>query len=113
MNMHRILYPLVFIFSASPTLSVEWYEGGTLHRSRGADWQAASAANRLATSGDFVAYHWDNDNLSLPINGFDEVRPYALQLSVCITEATATNDARTQPVSEIAVACMLLMGWLK
>jgi hypothetical protein len=48
-----LIWLVVFATAAAP--AEEWYQGGTLHKSTGREWHAATYRNRLATSADFVA----------------------------------------------------------
>jgi hypothetical protein len=89
----------------------EWYAGGTLHKVTGSAWQKATAKNRLATSADFVAAAVKGGHLSTKLRSVDDLRPYAAQLSTCITNATNTKAAYNLRVSEVAASCMILMGW--
>lgn len=85
-----------------------WYQGGTLHKATGNDWQQASQSNRLATAGDFAAAV-----LKGKFNSMDQLKIYANELAICITKATEDGVGGDKKVSEIAAACAIVMGWNK
>ncbi len=58
----------------------QWYQGGTLHKSKIADWKNASEENKLATCGDFCANIYKD-------NSIDEIKIIATNLKACIEEA--------------------------
>lgn len=88
--------------------STEWYAGGTLHDATGASWRMAPAQNRLATAGDFVAALMGEARV-LALGSMDRLKPLALNLQVCIDEATATSAADKLEVRELAAACAVLI----
>lgn len=85
------------------TQTKQWYEGGTLHNADDSDWLAASEANRLATASDFVA----SQKEALGLTTLDEVKPWAIKMSACITEAAKARAG--QQASSLAASCLLLM----
>jgi hypothetical protein len=89
--------------SQSQTQTKQWYEGGTLHKSDDAAWLNASESNRLATASDFVA----SQKEALGLTTLDEVKPWAIKMSACITEASKAKAG--QQVSSLAATCLLLM----
>jgi hypothetical protein len=90
-----------------------WYEGGTLHSAKGKDWRTATNANRLATSADFVAKASTEDLLTFTIQGIDDLKPYAVELSNCLTEFLKSEFTDTQPIPDSVFMCMGAMKWLK
>jgi hypothetical protein len=103
-------WPAVFVviswISLATPASAELYSGGTLHRSTGRQWKAASAQNRLATAADFVA------KVAKP-SSIDDLREKAQELQICISEAVAGPPGDGQEVSGIAAACVILMGYVR
>lgn len=85
-----------------------WYSGGNLHKAKLSDWVRATYANRLATSGDFIATRWKMQNRRF--RNTEEVKVYATQLEKSITEVCEVGVA-DQPVSEVAVFCTIAQGW--
>jgi len=74
-----------------PVQRDDWYQGGTLHQKSAAEWNAASARDRLATSADFVA------KVSRPSSMDDlkaKANPQALQTSPWIAPAPGLHPAR-------------------
>ena len=85
-----------------------WYQGGTLHKATGYEWQKASQSNRLATAGDFAAVV-----IKGKFNSMDQLKIYANELAICITKATEDGVGNDKQVAEIAAACAIIMGWNK
>jgi len=105
--------------------STKWYQGGTLHSKSALEWQTASAADKLATCGDFVTKMWQNGDLKPSIannlSTVDDVRPYAQEL-VAFLDAAFERDPdpeqnrklfTNQTVSGTAAIGMVTMGWTK
>jgi len=102
-----------------------WYQGGTLHSAGALAWQKSDYQNKLATCSDFIASMWQKGNfkpfIQNAIKTVDDMRPYAEDLVNCLDAAlekhpdTETNDQMyaNQKVSEMAVMCMVTMGWVK
>lgn len=103
----------------------KWYEGGTLHRKNGLDWQTASQADQLATCADFVIKAKESgllkDRIVGNIQTIEDARPYAKELCDCLNNAFApepnpTTNAKlytNQNVSDFAALGMATMRWLK
>src|SRR5881628_2945879 len=72
----------------------QWYSGGTLHTANGLAWQNADAHNRLATAADMVAAVAKGGDTNIQYQTVEDFRPYAEQLSACITEATKPRRLR-------------------
>lgn len=83
-----------------------WYQDGSLHRSSGRDWVAASYSNRLASAGDFAAAI-----LKGKFSSMDELRVYAVEMETCISETLKAPGSLSMKASEIGAACAVLMGW--
>ena len=104
-------------------VAIKWYEGGTLHKSNGLEWQNADGSNRLATAADFVIVILGDK--AVPKNrDFDTyLLPKAFGLKKCLDEATNykavniderekfKNMLKGMKVSGTAVICAVLMGW--
>jgi len=115
--MKPILTVLMFILSlffVQPTFALEWYEGGTLHKKSGADWNVAQNRNRMATSVDFIATALPEFTKKYML-GPDEyiLKAKATQLNICITEATKEHVADNISVAKLAAICMVLMGFVE
>ncbi len=85
----------------------EWYQDGTLHKATGKVWRTSSPENRLATSADFATVVWKGK-----VSSMEEFKPYAVQLEACITEATKSDAVSDTAVTEVASACVVVLGWL-
>ncbi len=113
---HIITFGLVILLLGITTAKAEWYSGGTLHRGDMGDWVDAAPSNHLATSADFVATTSMNGSftsqISRTISTTNDLLPYSIKLRVCI-DAAYGPSLEFMKVSEIAAACMALMGWLK
>ena len=105
--------------------AIKWYSGGSLHKKNAISWQNASNENKLATCSDFIAKLWEDGKLKYhinnKINSIDDIYPFAKELVDCLNEfAKKLEDPQenikiyeNQRVSEMAVLCMITMGWLK
>lgn len=111
--------------AAQVVRKTKWYEGGTLHKKSGLEWQTASRENKLATCADFVATMWQKGNLKPSvanrISTVDDVRPYALEL-VDFLDAAFKSDPdpeqnrklfTNQTVGSFAAIGMVTMRWAK
>lgn len=88
----------------------QWYSGGTLHRATANQWRLAAYANKLATAADWVAAIMGERGVRQLTGGdMSRLRPYAAQLVTCIDEAAPA--AGNQRASELAAACMVLLGY--
>src|SRR5690349_2591414 len=102
---------IMVVMIATPVAAAQWYEGGNLHQATGAQWRAASDANRLATSGDWVAGL--RDQFRNPVKSMSQVKAMATELSACVTKAAEGPGGAKQEVAGLGAACMHLMGWFK
>jgi len=89
----------------APTQGRLWYEGGTLHKARSAEWRRAAEWNRLATAGDFTAKIFEGR-----VSSMSKLKDDAEELSSCISEAVR-DVSIDQEIAGIAAACGVLMGW--
>lgn len=83
-----------------------WYIGGTLHKKTGADWLAATTANRLATAADMAITFKDKFGLE-NMTSMDELKGPAIQMMTCLDEAFKGDPS--QEVSAIGAMCMILL----
>ncbi|MCX7429085.1 MAG: hypothetical protein NTW96_26105 [Planctomycetia bacterium] len=109
----------------SVDLARKWYEGGTLHKKTGLEWQTASRADKLATYADFVTVAWRNGDLKPSIadsiSTIDDVLPYAYGLACFLDAAFKPHPDpernrcmfSNQTVSYFAAAGMITMDWTK
>jgi hypothetical protein len=101
----------------------EWYEGGTLTSASILEWQKAAPENKLASASDFVATLYQkkmlNSTLLTSIHSVDDLKPYAIELAICIEAASKkeANEAENkrlyvnQTVAGFASICVITMGW--
>jgi hypothetical protein len=83
----------------------EWYEGGTLHQSKIAEWKKATEANKLATCADFIAK-------ARKIANMNDLLAKSVGLRACITEATkGLPSTDNEKVSDVAVLCFIQLGY--
>ncbi|RZN83379.1 MAG: hypothetical protein EVB11_05345 [Winogradskyella sp.] len=81
----------------------QWYQGGTLHKSKIIDWKVSTDRNKLATCGDFCAKLYQNHSL-------EEIKILANNLKICIDEAVkGHNTSDNFKVSEVASMCLILL----
>lgn len=111
--------------SAAAQASAKWYEGGTLAKGSGLDWQQATTANKLATCADLLAVTWKNKKLKPEImntlRNIDDFRPWAALLAAELDAAfEADPDPEqnkkmfsNQDVATMAVMIMMVNGWLE
>lgn len=91
----------------TPT-ATEWYSGGTLHKATVGEWHQATYANRLATCADWVVAA----NRAEAERDFSTVKPKAIELEKCITEATKDiSEIQHHQVTEYAATCLILLGY--
>jgi hypothetical protein len=113
--MHKITF-LFFIFIPSISFSTEWYEDGTLHQASIQQWNNASYANRLATSGDwFVSMTKASNPMlqknldQLPLNQYlIRLKGFAEQLEKC-TSDTVEFSKPSNKAAEMASICYATM----
>lgn len=74
-----------------------WYDGGTLHDSTYAEWQAGKQRDKLATAADWVTAF---EGFGAP----EEIRVKAERLLVCIDE-TAVDNPQTIKTHTVAQIC--------
>ncbi|WP_421722568.1 hypothetical protein [Alloalcanivorax xenomutans] len=132
---HAIIFSCLSILfacgEAEPEKRIEpkkvsaWYNGGTLHKSSGLDWQKADKKNKLATCGDFVSSLWNSgklkDDIAGPIKAVDDMKPLAEQCVSMLDEAFSPDPDpnknkqlfTNQKVADFAVMAMMLDGWFK
>ncbi|SEB01014.1 hypothetical protein SAMN05443667_11525 [Flavobacterium gillisiae] len=83
----------------------QWYEGGTLHKAKIAEWKTATDKNKLSTCGDFMAIV--DNSVSMDI-----LKIRAEDLKLCIDEATKGLDStNNEAVSTIAALCIKQMEY--
>lgn len=88
-----------------------WYDGGTLHKSNGAEWAGASGANRNATAADFITSSLGNDWVER-MGGVSELVWPAADLVHCvdgIVYDTARDLRETVNVADIATECIVTL----
>jgi hypothetical protein len=107
----RAFLVVVLMMIAAPAFAqLPWYEGGTLQKATVADWQAATAANQLASSADFIASLngvKDIGDLKDPA-AIAEIRQKSDDLQACVNQSIQPNTAADQPVAELIVRCTIL-----
>ncbi len=91
-----------------PATELNWYDGGTLHKKTVKDWRVATYENRLATAADFVTATSKSRGISFA--SMDQVKDHAVALEREISAAGEGGYADNQPVSQVAAACLVLMG---
>ncbi len=81
----------------------QWYQGGTLHKSKVIEWKASTDRNKLATCGDFCANIYSNHSI-------EDIKILATSLKTCIDEAiTGHNNSDNFTVSEVASMCLIFL----
>ncbi len=88
----------------------EWYSGGTLHHGTGLDWRGADAANQLATAADLAGAMLGEQSV-IALGSIDALRPFAVDLKICIDEAVAGAEGGKLMVTELAAACGALLEY--
>lgn len=109
--MRRAALALSCLLLLATSAHAEWYKAGNLHRSTGEFWHSASTENRVATSADFIAAA--KDRLSIAIPNRDELYFQSIELVACVNEVFVDSDLHHLQVSEVAVLCMVQMGWMR
>lgn len=87
----------------------DWYAGGSLHDAKMADWYAASYANRLATTADFLSHHLVKVR-RVQFSSIDDLRRPSLELCYCMNKAGRVGIADTRErISVVAERCIAIM----
>jgi hypothetical protein len=81
-----------------------------LHKATVTDWQEADYADKLATTADWVMIIPEIKTEVL-LSGINKARPYAIELIACVNEVAAGQGYEDMRISELAAACIMLMGW--
>jgi hypothetical protein len=106
--------PQTQIAEAAAPETPEWTKGGTLHKATVAEWNAATAANRLATAADVVFTLKSSGNLpeKLAFSDWGGALSTSTALRTCVDAALLNPPAsiRKSAVSQYAAACILMMG---
>lgn len=122
----RTFFIFIIAFFSQAAAAAEWYEGGTLHQANALEWQQATAANKLATVGDFVAGTYKREGFKPEIQKAirDEGMTGIKVLSEAIVEQmdiafAPEPDAEenrklftNQKVADSAVMIMVLSGFI-
>ena len=87
----------------------EWYQGGTLHKSMAFQWKQAEYRNKLATAADWVSGSMRQKGYTP--KSMDEIKKKAKELLICVEEAIDEPKIMDIRMVEVAVVCMILMGW--
>ena len=97
--------------NVKPILKIEkqWYEGGNLHNANVFQWKNAEYENKLATSADMAANHPAISEKLSKTKNIENLKPYAVDLLICIEEASFGKGYESMKISEIAAGCMILM----
>jgi hypothetical protein len=85
----------------------EWYTGGTLHDSTLGEWRLSTYQNKLASSADFATVVVSQSGH--PLGSMDELKPIAIQMERCISDAAAGGKTDKMHVTDVAGACAILM----
>ncbi|CAK7034926.1 MAG: hypothetical protein DELT_00521 [Desulfovibrio sp.] len=98
----------VFLFVATGSRAAEWYEGGTLHTVTVAQWNKGSSHDKIATAGDWVAYHTAPEKLRSV--DADLLREAATAVAICVDKSTdGIESVQNQQVTQFALLCMTMM----
>ena len=97
--------PLVIIAGGS------WYSGGSLHKATVGQWKTASYDNKLATAADWAVTHPTVKSKVQKGGSMETLRPFAVQLMLCVDEAAAGKGYDSTSVAQLAASCVILMGW--
>ncbi len=89
-----------------PSRPDAWHSKGTLQNATLAQWQAASDHNRLATCADLVADALMRQGVAPNEMDIAEIKPWAMKLQACISEAGERGEAQDTPIFEIAGGCL-------
>ena len=90
--------------------STKWWSGGTLHKSRAAEWNRAAHSNKLATVADWSYGVLKNRrDVSTP----EKLRPYAQDLLFCMNGVAVepSSEDLNLLMQELAAICAAQMGW--
>jgi len=95
-----------------PADETDWVRGATLQNATVARWNSATAANKLATCGNWIAA-WEKAGLTAKKYGpLSDLRPDAEELRGCLNQAL--QGARdTETVNPYAAICASQLGILR
>lgn len=88
-----------------------WYEDGNLHKKNLAQWKDATNQNKLASSADMALASKKIMKEFKNSDSDDILLPYAYALVRCIDETSAGQDSASMKVSDVAVMCIITLGW--
>lgn len=87
----------------------KWYTGGTLHSGSVAEWNGATYANKLATAADWAMTAPQIKKKVKNSGSIDTLKPFAIELVICVNEAAGGQGYGSMSVSELAAGCIILM----
>ena len=103
MRLWRLVSMAALLFMLPLAASAQWYSGGTLHKARGSQWVVATEANRLATAADFAGVALGEEAVQR-LGSMNK-------LKACVDETFSDSSLRGMSVSEVASACIILLGY--
>jgi hypothetical protein len=108
--MRLIICFFVLLMMIKPAFAQQpWYEGGTLQKATVADWQQATAANQLASAGDFIASLSGVTDISkVDQASANEIKQKSIDLQACVNDAVAKPVPPEEPIAEFIVRCTIL-----
>lgn len=104
-NYFFLVFLFIFLNNINAQKTYNWYEGGTLHKSKISEWKKATDRNKLATCADFMA---SRDNTV----SMKTLKRRSMDLKNCINEATrGLESTNNESVSSMAALCVVSMGY--
>ena len=94
----------------SRTEHINWFSGGTLHKSKMREWSRATYDNKLATAADLVMGCLKIDGVDvMKIDIERELKPMAIDFAKGLDNANADGLADNMDVSEVAATIWIIM----
>ena len=101
-----LLLTLTLIVSINANAKM-WFEGGTLHQATYAQWNNATYANKLATSGDWLAATIWKGHVNSG-DDFERLKVKAGMLARALDKVTTVEGTGSLKVAEIATMTIML-----
>jgi hypothetical protein len=99
-------------FSLNSYAEKKWYAGGGLHSSSVQEWRKSTYENKLATAADWTLASPSVKKTVQDSGDINTNKFFAKELVTCIDKAIEGVDI-SGGATDIAVSCMVIMGWLK
>ena len=91
--------------------SSRWLSYATLPSGTVGQWESAHIFNKKATAAGWALSVPKIQNHVRNSGSLDALKPFAEELTICVDEAAAGEQYWDTEIRELAVSCMVSMGW--